>query len=126
MSGQFSFSDTVKNDAFMRQNGRCAGARCHRKLTFLEEHAHHVVPQQCGRGDQTSDRWLKTSDNCVILCSTCHTAYHGHGHFGTVVSGPDVFQYSHDADRVAHLLWLKRVSTLYQAMLSPRGRAVVK
>jgi hypothetical protein len=110
----FDFSESTIREARLRQYGRCAA--CNELLEDLYEHAHHVVPQQAGSPKRFSDQWLKTSDNCVILCDDCHTAYHGHGRFRDITADPAVFRYSHGNDGAAHNAWLTRVAPRFHSM----------
>ena len=98
----------------MRQDGRCAA--CTRDLSDLLEHAHHVVPKQTGKPSVLADQWLRSADNCVILCDQCHTAYHGHGRFRNVTAEPAVFKFSHGKNAVAHRQWLVQANLRFLQM----------
>ena len=75
-----AFSDSVANQAWGRQGGRCA--KCGKELVRSNRdhgeraawHAHHRIPEGQGGED--------TLDNCVILCinapEDCHFNF-GHG-----------------------------------------------
>src|SRR6476660_5057338 len=121
MKRPFSFNATVKLNALLRQHSLCAG--CQDPLTFLEEHAHHVVPAQAGHEDRPANAWLRTVDNCVILCATCHMVYHGYGRFATVAAEPGAFTYSHGNDRAAHEAWVRRVSGQQRMILPQAGKS---
>ena len=112
MTASFEFGDTTKNDARKRQEGLCAA--CGEDLTDYFEHAHHVVPKQTGKGP--ADFWLRSADNCVVLCEDCHTAYHGHGRFATVAAPPSVFKFSHGKNQQAHIAWLPQVTLRFMSM----------
>jgi 5-methylcytosine-specific restriction endonuclease McrA len=59
------FSASVKREAWLRSQGKCAG--CGKKL-FPGDHRHfdHIVPTGWLKGDATVD-------NCQVLCAPCHT-----------------------------------------------------
>ncbi len=68
-----AFSDSTKDDAFKRSNGRCEctrsshtnhTARCSTTITRHGAEYHHVVSQNSGGSDSLS--------NCQALCSICH------------------------------------------------------
>ena len=104
MSSPFLFDERTKASARFRQNGRCAA--CGGDLKDLLEHAHHVIPKQTGNLSALADQWLRSVDNCVVLCEHCHTAYHGHGQFRNVTVEPAAFKFSHGKNIAAHQLWL--------------------
>src|SRR5262245_7104676 len=81
MDRPFDFSRTIKRDASLRQNNKCA--HCGDELTDLLDHAHHVVPNQTGNPAARQDNWLRSLENCVVLCDTCHTRVHQDGRFRT-------------------------------------------
>jgi|SRR6266478_1734714 len=114
MNSPFLFDEATKKMARLRQNGRCAA--CQHSLNDLLEHAHHVVPKLTGNPSIAADQWLRSVNNCVILCDTCHTAYHGHGAFRTVTAEPAVFKYSHGNNLAAHQQWLAEIAVRFNAM----------
>jgi len=114
MSAPFLFDERTKASARSRQNGRCAA--CEEVLTHLLEHAHHVIPKQTGNPSVLADQWLRSVDNCVILCDQCHTAYHGHGRFRNVTAEPAVFKFSHGKNVGAHKVWLLQLNVRFKRM----------
>ena len=114
MSSPFLFDERTKSVARLRQNGRCAA--CARDLSDLLEHAHHVVPKQTGSPSTSGDHWLRSVENCVILCEQCHTAYHGHGRFRNVTAEPAVFKFSHGKNVGAHQQWLFQANIRFNQM----------
>jgi 5-methylcytosine-specific restriction endonuclease McrA len=100
----FDFSPAVALQARLRQKGMCA--HCGERLDDLEEHAHHVVPNQSGNPRNADHSWLASSDNCVVLCATCHYAAHEFGRYRHgAVAPPSFYRYSHGHDRKAHQVW---------------------
>ncbi len=94
MARPFDFNPRVKRDARFRQYGLCA--QCGQSMDDDYEHAHHVVPNQSGDAANPTHLWLKGSDNCVILCETCHYAVHDSGRYQTgAVAPPAYYKYSH-------------------------------
>jgi hypothetical protein len=63
----------VRNDAFFRQGRRCGV--CGLSLDDQQEFGHHVIPDQSGNAADTADRFLRTVDNCVMLCDSFTTLY---------------------------------------------------
>lgn len=89
----FDFRKGTQNDARMRQEGRCAC--CGRVLKDQMEHAHHVVPNQCGNPSNPSHQWLREVENCVVLCDACHTRVHQDGRFAKgAVAPPAYFEHA--------------------------------
>jgi 5-methylcytosine-specific restriction endonuclease McrA len=97
MKRPFNFKDTTKREAFKRQWNLCA--HCGENLSDFFDHAHHVIPNQTGRAGNVADQFLRTVDNCVILCDTCHERVHHDGSYRTgAVAPPEYYPYSHGKD----------------------------
>jgi 5-methylcytosine-specific restriction endonuclease McrA len=112
MKRAFEFSELVKNQAFFRQWNRCA--HCGHSLINTFDHAHHVVPNQSGNPNNANHEWLKTVDNCVILCEPCHERVHANGHYRNgAVAPPEYYPYSHGRQKQEHQAWLIRVRPRY-------------
>ena len=97
----FDFDQATRQSAFFRQWNRCA--HCGRDLLNTEDHAHHVVPNQVGRPGSEADAWIRGTDNCVILCDTCHHRVHENGRyrFGAVAS-PASYPFTHGRQKKDH------------------------
>ena len=94
MARHFEFTDKVRNDAFFRQNARCAV--CRYSLKDQEEFGHHVIPDQSGDPEDKQDAFLRSVDNCVMLCHTCHYVVHDSGHYRVgSVPPPDYYAHTH-------------------------------
>lgn len=124
--GEHDFNRNVKDQAWMRQNGKCA---CCGKDLVKQAHKlgeqpnyHHAVPQQSSDEPRKQDPWMSSEKNCVVVCDGsdqdgCHYKVHDGGKFrdGAVYS-PDNFKYSHgdyDNDpeaRRKHEEWSKEVN----------------
>lgn len=95
MSNQRSFSTSIKNAAFCRQNGQCAlcGADLWQLLITENEmwEAHHIR--------RWSDGGASSLGNCAILCHDCHrTEAHALGTntaFELMPTEYAFFEYSH-------------------------------
>jgi hypothetical protein len=108
MGRDFDFSETVKREAFFRQWNLCA--HCGRNLINIVDHAHHVLPNQVGNPKNSNDDWIRSVDNCVILCDTCHYRVHENGHYRTgAVAPPEYYPYSHGRQTHDHQNWLTRI-----------------
>jgi len=108
MARPFDFPDATKRQVFLRQWNLCA--HCGDSLIEAYDHAHHVVPNQLGRGGRASDAWMRDPDNCVMLCEGCHTRVHEDGRFRTgAVASPDDFPYSHGRQSGEHSAWAMRM-----------------
>jgi len=104
MPRPFAFRTPAQSEARFRQWGLCA--QCGHPLDDVEEHAHHVIPNQSGNPRNPRHAWLKDSDNCVILCHACHDAVHAHGRYRIGAVAPaSYFPHSHGNNRSAHLQW---------------------
>ena len=108
MTRQFAFTKHVRSTAFARQNARCA--HCGESLEDLEDHAHHVIPNQSGDPGRAQDALLKSTDNCVVLCATCHYAVHQSGRYRTgAVAPPSYYRYSHGDHNGRHMIWQNKL-----------------
>jgi hypothetical protein len=112
----FDFSKEAKDQAFVRQWNRCA--HCGQSLVDVLDHAHHVVPNQIGKAGDPRDSWMRSQDNCVVLCEDCHVRVHEDGRFRAgAVASPDYFPYSHGKQKAAHDQWAEE---LRQRFWAPR------
>ena len=101
MARAFDFSEKTKNAVWVRQWNRCA--ICGEDLTWLEDHAHHVIPNQVGDPNDADDALLRGADNCVVLCSDCHDYAHAYGNYRTgAVPSPEHYVYSHGKEAARH------------------------
>jgi 5-methylcytosine-specific restriction endonuclease McrA len=104
MARPFDFTSSVRSQARLRQNGLCAC--CGDALDDLEEHAHHVIPNQSGDARNPRHSWLSAAENCVVLCAVCHDRVHEDGRFRTgAVAPPSYYPWSHGGNRAAHNTW---------------------
>src|SRR3982751_3350456 len=101
MGRPYDFKDSVKGKARGRQHGMCA--LCGEELNDLVEHAHHVVPNQAGDPDKSSHDWLRSVDNCVIICEMCHERVHENGKYQMgAVAPPSYYPHSHGNFKASH------------------------
>lgn len=109
MTQFFNFTGQVKATARVRQFGTCA--LCGDDLDNELEHAHHVIPQQSGNIANPNHAWLKSADNCVVLCVPCHERVHENSKFKKGAVAPATyFEFSHGKDRLSHQGWLKTMN----------------
>ena len=121
MKRPFDFEHTTKAQAFMRQWNLCG--HCGGNLSNLFDHAHHVIPNQTGRVTNPKDQFLRSIDNCVILCDLCHERVHQDGRYRTGAVAPaEYYPYSHGRQTPLHMLWVIRVNAEWLRMLSCQGR----
>jgi hypothetical protein len=120
MSRTFEFSTPMKAQARLRQWGLCA--KCGHSMNNSLEHAHHVVPDQIGRSGDPADVFLRSVDNCIVLCDGCHIAAHAHGDFRFGAVAPsDWFPYSHGKQEQAqHVLWGNRIALEWRRLSARR------
>lgn len=117
MSRPFSFSPSVKREARLRQYGKCA--HCFECLTDIEEHAHHVVPNQSGNPANPAHAWLSSVDNCVVLCYRCHERVHEDGDYRAgAVAPPEYYPHSHGDNCAAHAQWAMKLNALSRSIWS--------
>jgi hypothetical protein len=111
MARPFDFGRDAIFAARVRQKGLCAV--CGFRLRDSVEHAHHVIPNQSGDPEDSDDDWLRRTENCVYLCSICHSRVHQNGRYRNgAVAPPTYFEYSHGkgADsRQNHRLWASKL-----------------
>jgi hypothetical protein len=111
MARPFEFSTATQQQARQRQNGVCAC--CGEKLDDVVEHAHHVVPNQSGSATDARHLWLKSAENCVVLCDTCHYRVHQDGRYRTgAVAPPGYYPHSHGKNQGSHQQWVARLTLL--------------
>ena len=109
MARPFEFSQAVKDEARLRQDGVCAV--CGHSLDDTEEHAHHVVPNQSGDAKKPEDAWIRGVDNCVVLCDVCHYRVHEDGQYRTgATAPPSYYEHSHGNHRAEHLDWVAQMN----------------
>ena len=105
MSRPYDFSWTTRVQARLRQH--CVCAHCGDHLDETYEHAHHVVPNQTGTPGNPAHQWIKSVDNCVVLCEACHDRVHEDGHFRNGAVAPaEYFTHSHGDNSLAHQQWV--------------------
>lgn len=103
------FSAITKYQAFYRQWNRCAC--CGESLSFQNGQAHHVIPAQSTNGRVSDNAFLRSVDNCVILCKHCYTDEMNTSNPGKgTISSPRVYNYSHGLERLSHQRWAKNLS----------------
>lgn len=103
----FEFSDTVRDAARIRQFGLCA--HCGISLNDEWEEAHHAIPNQSGDPGNPQHAWLRSLENCVVLCDLCHHMAHGENTISGPVAPPEYYEYSHGLDTVLHTDWVRRL-----------------
>ena len=109
MARAFNFKSPVQSQARLRQDGACAC--CGEGLDDLEEHAHHVIPNQSGQPGNLDHAWLASSVNCVVLCTDCHERVHENGRYRTgAVAPPSYYPYSHGRNGAAHRAWVRQLA----------------
>ena len=108
MGRPFDFKEKVKTKARIRQQGMCA--LCGEDLADLEEHAHHVIPNQSGDPSNESHDWLRSAENCVIICDMCHDRVHENGKYQKgAVAPPSYYEHSHGKFADSHRSWVEKL-----------------
>jgi 5-methylcytosine-specific restriction endonuclease McrA len=111
MGRPFEFDERAKVQARIRQFGLCAV--CGESLNNLEEHAHHVIPNQAGDARVASHGGLRSADNCVVLCYVCHERVHENGRYRAGAVAPaSYYRFSHGRNQQAHQAWLARMGQM--------------
>jgi 4-hydroxyphenylpyruvate dioxygenase-like putative hemolysin len=84
-------------------------------------HGHHVISDRLGKHITISTDFIRSEDNCIMLCDECHLQ---EAHSGNFAHGPVLdavaFKYSHDNNKIAHNLWVLKHDKIWQARLLPR------
>jgi hypothetical protein len=115
MGRPFAFRSPQQGQARFRQFGLCAC--CGEKLDNLEEHAHHVLPNQSGNPKNPDHAWLSSVDNCVVICTHCHERVHENGRYRNgAVAPPDYFRFSHGSNLAAHHAWVRQLNVRTSAV----------
>ena len=103
------FSAVTKFQALHRQWNRCAN--CGTYLSFKVGRAHHVIPAQTSSMDKPADTFLRSVDNCVILCNPCYDEVNHSGNHGdNAITSLSVYRYSHGLEKTAHRQWGDKLS----------------
>ena len=109
MKRPFEFDRRTKDQAFFRQYNLCAV--CGGSLVHEYDHAHHVIPNQTGNVSNPADAFLRSVENCVMLCEQCHERVHQDGRFQAgAIPPPDYYRHSHGKNMAEHNLWVARVT----------------
>ncbi len=112
MPHTYNFSRITKNQAFFRQWNNCA--HCGGSLLNVMDHAHHVFSKQLGKSTVADSEWIKSVDNCVILCENCHWRVHENGHYlRGAVAAPEFYPFSHGKDSMFHKAWAQKLSVKF-------------
>ena len=78
---------------------------------------HHVIPDQCGKYRPRYAGFLRTDDNCVLICRECHDNAHEYGKFEHgIVANPSYFPFSHGANVAAHKAWCQTINTQWDTL----------
>ena len=113
MKDPFDFTEAIRNKAFFRQWNLCA--HCGKSLINIADEGHHVMPKQTGNLSNSNDEWIRSVDNCVMICIPCHIRVHENGNFRTGAAAlPDFFPYSHGRQKLEHEIWVKKMKLLFQ------------
>lgn len=112
MARPFNFPSQTKFEARLRQKGQCAC--CGDPLDDVMEHAHHVIPNQSGSAKNPKHAWLRSVDNCVVLCEECHWRVHHNGRYQKgAVAPPEYYEHSHGRkNTAAHRAWVVKLHGL--------------
>jgi hypothetical protein len=117
------FSTIIKYQAFHRQWSRCA--HCGKNLTIQVGHAHHVIPAQTGNRSKPADTFLRSVDNCVILCNHCYQEVAHSGNYGeNTIASPSLFRYTFGLEKTFHQQWVNKL-TVEQQRYSAKHNATV-
>lgn len=102
------FSVITKHQALHRQWNRCA--RCGKNLSIHLSHAHHVIPVRMGNTAQLVGDFMRSVNNCVMLCKPCYDGIGQHGNYaGNTPVSPSVFRYAFGLEKTFHQQWAKKL-----------------
>jgi 5-methylcytosine-specific restriction endonuclease McrA len=126
----YDFPPDVRLRVYDRQDGVCAA--CDKGLVAItlasgwtafvnEDHervvGHHVIPDQSGKSRPQHAAFLRTDENCVLICQECHDNAHEYGEFQHgIVANPSYFPFSHGADTAAHSAWCKTINAQWDKL----------
>jgi 5-methylcytosine-specific restriction endonuclease McrA len=115
MARRFEFNINTKTLARLRQNGLCAC--CGEDLTDLEEHAHHVIPNQSVAATTRDFQWLSEVENCVVLCEPCHGRVHENSNFRYgAVAPPSYYPFVHGGNKQLFQAWAMQLGRRTRAV----------
>jgi hypothetical protein len=111
MARLFEFSPATRMEAMFRQSWLCAWCKTDLKDDF--PHGHHVVPNQAATADSAENAWIRTAENCVMLCEDCHREFgHAGGDFRNgAVPFACQYKYSHGKNFAEHTRWAARIDS---------------
>jgi len=126
----YEFHGGVWQTVVKRQDAICAA--CGKGLAAFNDDGdrdvfgHHVIPDQCGKHRPKYADFLRTAENCVMICKECHWAAHEYGKYEYgIVANPDFFQFSHSKRKGEHRAWCETINDrwnlLFPAVRPPRG-----
>lgn len=112
----FNFSEQAYWEARLRQGNRCAG--CSDDLSDLPRDfapGHHagITKQEAAYfGMHDNPDWVRSSENCDVLCPECHNMAHDGGRFRTRIDSSDLYQLYPDDPIATETLFQKRQAAL--------------
>jgi len=115
----FNFSEQAYWEARLRQGNRCAG--CSDDLSDLPRDfapGHHagITKQEAAFfGMHDNPDWVRSSENCDVLCPECHNMAHDSGRFRTRIDSSDLYQLYPDDPIATEALFQKRQAALENA-----------
>jgi hypothetical protein len=109
----FNFPISAYWEARLRQGNRCAS--CKDDLgdaTRREAPGHHsgITRQEAkALNMQNNPGWIRSSENCAVLCTTCHNEFaHNGGHFQTAIENTNDYAFFEDDPSSSRLLSVKQ------------------
>jgi hypothetical protein len=115
----FNFPEQAYWEARLRQGNRCAG--CSDDLSDLPRDfapGHHagITKQEAAYfGMHDNPDWVRSSENCDVLCPECHNMAHDGGRFRTRIDSSNLYQLYHDDPVATEALFQKRQAALENA-----------
>lgn len=108
MGQRNKFSEGIKAKASKRQHDMCAA--CGGKLDGFTDEGFQVVPRKSvDDSDSNAHVWIRSADNCVIVCEPCNSKY---GRRWMRKLRPNDFKFSHGKNRSAHQNWVGQMNVL--------------
>lgn len=115
----FNFSEQEYWEARLRQGNCCAG--CSDDLSDLPRDfapGHHagITKQEAAYfGMHDNPDWVRSSENCDVLCPECHSMAHDGGRFRTRIDSSNLYQLYPDDPIATEALFQKRQAALENA-----------
>ena len=107
MTRDVEFPANVLDRVIERQHGQCGG--CGDQLTS-DYSDDPVIPAVSFANSTDGQAFLKSDDNCIVVCQECHDDIDDVSRQTGSVPPPEIYPHSHGSDLAAHQEWSTRIN----------------